>query len=177
MININAIMLWFFKIIGVWEFGYMLKRGGDKKRAQICRRPLWVTPLPSRFQNPNLTGATRLMGPTRLTDTICKVNNTITYYIIITVHVNFGMWETQQVFSSLFWIWPARTRKQWICLISLTIINLIETIFSRQAKITDSSFWIFCLDGPFRPHFLGPFLDFQYLRGLKGRCPPYYSKK
>ena len=80
----------------------MLKRGGDKKRAQICRRPLWVTPLPSRFQNPNLTGATRLMGPTRLTDTICKVNNTITCYIIITVHVNFGMWETQQVFSSLF---------------------------------------------------------------------------
>ena len=31
---------------------------------------------------------------------------------------------------------------------------------------------IFYLDGLFRPHFLGPFLDFQYPRGLKGRCTP-----
>ena len=33
-------------------------------------------------------------------------------------------------------------------------------------------FVLMALLGPFRPHFIGPFLDFQYPRGLKGRCPP-----
>ena len=38
-------------------------------------------------------------------------------------------------------------------------------------------FVLVALLGTFRPHFLGPFLDFQYPRGLKGRCPPLIIDK